>query len=187
MTEKELKKEIRKLAKRANTRIAFLENSGYSSSSNAYRYLERLNYDDTDYLQKSRSGNLKFRTALSGLNYQDLQQEYFAINRFLSAKTSTKTGILSKYQKAYESFKESQNMDISFEEYTKIYDDYYLMKYQQMYGSKELNTLVKKYGNNASEVAREIIDHYNELKKNNIEFTIKERDEYMEKFKHYGV
>ena len=176
MDRKKLVKEISKLAKRANTRLTALYDKGLSNTSRSYKYIKDKAYDE-DYITKNNRGVFKFDTKLRNKSYNELQSEYFAIQRFLGNKTSTLSGIKEAYQKSYESYKEQAKgkaKNISFNDYIELHDNYYLEQYKVMYGSKELENLVNEHSKDYKEIAKKVIQF---KEKNELEFVdLKQRD-----------
>ena len=147
--------------KRANRRLRDLERSGISNSSNAYRYIERLAYDDNDKntISFTSTGKIKFRTDTKSMSEKELKQQLTYLDNFLSAKTSTVGGVTRKYKKAYKTFSENENnIKLSFDEFIDEYDYEELVKYQKIYGSSAMQELVSKYEvETAKDIAEKVL------------------------------
>ena len=162
--------------RRANQRLRNLEKSGLSNSSNAYRYIERLAYDDDDkdIISFTSTGKIKFRTDTKNMSEKELKQQISYLDNFLSAKTSTVGGVERKYKKAYKTFSENENnMKLSFDEFIDEYDYEELVKYQKIYGSSAMQELVSEYSietsRKISEKVLEKIDKKGEVSLEDIE------------------
>lgn len=193
MTKSAMQNLLRDYTRRANRRLRDMERAGISSSSNAYRYVERLAYDrekDTT-TTLSETGKIKFRTDIKNMSEKELKKQLAILETFLTSKTSTIGGINRKYKKAYETFKNNVTSNISFDDYISMYDYEALLEYQKMYGSQAMDELVIKNGiDKAVEIAN-IVTEKNKRKKedaekSNIEFeevSLEEIEEIMRNMK----
>lgn len=133
---KALRKEVLTLAKRANERLRALEVNNLTSASNAYRYIEK-NLSNKNYMRTDYKGNVRFRTDTASMNIQLLQQLESKLNEFFQSKTTTKTEIKSKYNKAYITFKNNTGYKGSFEEYMNLWKDARFEVMQKEFGVSE--------------------------------------------------
>lgn len=171
MTKSAMQNLLKDYTRRANRRLRDLERAGISSSSNAYRYVERLAYDreKDSTTTLSETGKIKFRTDIKNMSEKELKKQLAILETFLTSKTSTIGGINRKYKKAYETFKNNVTSNISFEDYISMYDYEALIEYQKMYGSQAMNELVIKNGmDKAIEIAN-IVMEKNKRKKEDAE------------------
>ena len=161
MTKSAMQNLIAEKTKRANRRLRDLERSGITSSSNAYRYIERLAYDDDDknIISFTSTGKIKFRTDTKKMSEKELKQQLSYLDNFLSAKTSTVGGVKRKYKKAYETFsKNENNIKLSFDEFIDEYDYQELVNYQKIYGSSAMQELVSNYDvETAKDIAEKVL------------------------------
>ena len=162
MTKSAMQNLIADKTRRANRRLRDLERSGITSSSNAYRYIERLAYDDDDknIISFTSTGNIKFRTDTKKMSEKELKQQLKYLDNFLSAKTSTVSGVNRKYKKAYKTFSENENnkVKLSYNEYIDEYDYEELVKYQKIYGSMAMQELVAESGvERAKDIAEKVL------------------------------
>lgn len=144
----ELLRQVRALTKRANQRLRQLERSGVVQQSRAYRYVKRLVFDKQiyDVVDLTNKGEPKFKTSYSKMNNRQLKRQIREIETFLQAKTSTVGGVRQAYEKAYKTYSRIYNDNLTFEEYSNLFDETNLKWYSNTYGSKELNKLVSQYG-----------------------------------------
>lgn len=160
MTKSAMQNLIADKTKRANRRLRDLERSGISNSSNAYRYIERLAYDDKDIISFTSTGKIKFRTDTKNMSEKELKQQLKYLDNFLSAKTSTVGGVDRKYKKAYKTFSENEDnkVNLSYNEYIDEYDYEELVKYQKIYGSMAMQELVAESGvETAKDIAEKVL------------------------------
>ena len=162
MTKSEMQNLIADKTRRANRRLRDLERSGITTSSNAYRYIERLAYDDDDknIISFTSTGKIKFRTDTKNMSEKELKTQLSYLDNFLKAKTSTVGGVNRKYKKAYKTFSENEDnkVKLSYNEYIDAYDNEELIEYQKIYGSIAMQELVSEYGvEKASRIAKQVL------------------------------
>ena len=145
--------------KRANRRLRDLERAGFSDSSNAYRYIKTVAYDDIGITSYTSTRKIKFRTDTKNMSEEELKVQLSYLDNFLSAKTSTVGGVNQKYKKAYETFSENENdIKLSFDEFIDEYEYEALVEYQKIYGSIAMQELVSEYGvEKANEIAKKVL------------------------------
>lgn len=137
-------KNLRKIIKRANTRLAYLQDNNLRTP--AFKYVEKLKFDD--YITTDSKGRFKFPTDLStqelkGLNFKKLEEK---VKGFLETKTSTKIGIERTYKKALDTYNERYGTSLTMSEYSELHDNTAMEDYARRYGSDELNSLIKEKG-----------------------------------------
>lgn len=134
--------ELQSATKRVNQRLRQLEKSGVSQSSNWYKYVERLQYDNSSIVSTSKDGKVKIRTDITKMSRNELK----ALNNFLTktneSKTSTVKGVRQMYQKGFESYKQTTGSNISLEDYTNLYSDNRFKAIIQKYGYSETMSLI---------------------------------------------
>lgn len=157
LTEKELKAGIQSLAKVANQRLRQLEKSNKATSSPAYKYIERLAFDASktkgagadkySFIGETKWGEIKFNTATTKMSQSQLRQEFSFLQRFLTTKTSTVTGVKKNIEKSYEKFKEQYEKatgstlgDGSIE----LWGDALFKHFSEIYGSDEAENLMQQ-------------------------------------------
>lgn len=166
--DRNLLREVKVLTKRANQRLRQLEKSGVSQQSKAYRYVKRLVFDKqiNNIVDVTNKGEPKFKTSFSNLSNRQLKQQLREVETFLQAKTSTVRSVKKAYEKAYKTYSRLYNDNLTFEEYSNLFDESSLSWYSKTYGSKELNKLVLEQGENKSIViANHVKQTYEDRKK----------------------
>ncbi|MBQ0111594.1 MAG: hypothetical protein KBT03_00525 [Bacteroidales bacterium] len=139
-----LKKELKKLVKKANQRLRELENQGMTRGSNAYQYVKRKTYDEDKAYGKTLKGQIKFRTNVGSMTYNELKHLKKEVYNFLKAKTSTKSGIKGVYEKSKSAFEAKTGIHVSDELYSEFYRDKLIQTAIGLYGSEQMNNLLKK-------------------------------------------
>lgn len=156
MTLAELKKAIKREAKTANQRLRQLEGKtktnteNLSKSSVAYKYIERLAFDNTDYISRTGKGEIKFNTALTGRSIGELKSELTSIRGFLKARTSTVGGLKNVAEEAWEKYKEATGTSPSFGDFSELYTDSLIQNIQKVYGSDAIVRIFEAGGDDLS-------------------------------------
>lgn len=157
LSEKELKAGIQSLAKVANQRLRQLEKSNKASSSPAYKYIERLAFDESktkgtgaakySFIGETKWGEIKFNTATTKMNQSQLRQEFSFLQRFLNTKTSTVSGVKKNIEKGYEKFKEQYEKATGStlgEGSIELWGDALFKHFSEIYGSDEAENLMQQ-------------------------------------------
>lgn len=139
-----LKKELRKMVKRANQRLRELEKQGMTRGSNAYQYAKRKAYDEDKAYGKTIKGQIKFKTNVGSMSHNELKHLKKEVSNFLSAKTSTKSGIKGVYQKSKSEFEKKTGIHVSDALYSEFYRDKLIQHAISLYGSEQMNKLLNK-------------------------------------------
>lgn len=139
MSKEELSKRIEKNYKKANDRLKAIEKANLTKPSNAYRYIQRENYDNAKYLTDKG----RFKKPSSKMSRNELLSEYVNLNRFLNeSKTSTVKGTKDRYKKAYKTYakkvKSAGGKPLSFEEYGDFWRSAKINKLMEHFGSSDL-------------------------------------------------
>lgn len=176
-----LRNELSSLTRTANNRLRSLEREGLARSSNAYRWVRDMAYDEADYLTYTTTGKPKFRRDVSNMSEQEIKEAIKNARNFLEAKTSTPTRTHAKYDKAWTSYNERMQRQgrkqLTFEEYTELHEEAVFTKYLSRYSSKEARQIVDEHGKEkAVDIMNTIIelDERRELEGKN-ELTVIER------------
>lgn len=103
---------LAKELKRANTRLVALEKKGLADSSRAYQYIFSDMPNRYGLTSVSKSGHLKFVTALKKLSESDLRTLQAEVSNFLKAQTSTIKGAKLAQKRRTENFKQQFGDDI---------------------------------------------------------------------------
>lgn len=162
MNRKDLNKRVRQLVKRANQRLTEIEKRGLSGQSRAYEYVSSElpnRYFLTQVIEKKSTGRagLKFRTNIGSLKKSEVEQIKTAVESFLSAKTSTTTGIQDVQKKAIQSFKEQFGED-TYNQFNKQGFENFMSgelwkKAYNIWGSDLISTAIATYGYSTTESA----------------------------------
>ena len=136
---KQLKFAVGVLSKTANQRLRQIEQAGLTSASNAYRFIEGRAYDEESYMDKTKKGEMKFRTNYSDTTLNGLREQMGELQEFLfKSKTSTVTGVKNKYLKGYETAKKNNPElfgKMSFNEFGDLWNTFNMKQMVKMYGS----------------------------------------------------
>ena len=135
----QLKFAVGVLSKTANQRLRQIEQAGLTRASNAYRYIEGRAYDEEPYMDKTKNGEMKFRTNYRDATLNSLREQMGELQEFLfKSKTSTVSGVKNKYLKGYETAKKN-NPDLfgqmSFDEFSDLWNTFNMKQIIKMYGS----------------------------------------------------
>ena len=154
----EVTAEVRRLADIANKRLRALEKHKLTEASNAYRYVEKRDFDKDSAYSRDKYGRMKFDTTLRSKSAQQLQHELIELKRFLyESKTSTVTGARERYEKAYNTYinnpklfpkdaegNYTKNVPPSREEFTRILNMEGVKKYIETFGSSQIVRLIEE-------------------------------------------
>ena len=134
--------DIEKLVKKANQRLRELEKQGLANSSEAYQYI--MNKANKNLAGKTKvkmfattsKGQIKFRTDLATLKKAKNTYKAMikAVEGFLEAKTSTRTGISEKNKQTYESFKNTTGFSGSFAEFDDLWKNSEFVELTKRFG-----------------------------------------------------
>ena len=135
----QLKFAVGVLSKTANQRLRQIEQAGLTRASNAYRYIEGRAYDEEPYMDKTKNGEMKFRTNYRDTTLNSLREQMGELQEFLfKSKTSTVSGVKKKYLKGYETAKKSNPElfgEMSFDEFGDLWNTFNMKQIIKMYGS----------------------------------------------------
>lgn len=142
----ELEADVRRMAASANRRLRALEKADLTAASNAYRYVERRHFDKDSALAETRSGEMKFDTALKKKTHAQLQHEKRELERFLyEAKTSTVKGTNARYDAAYDTYiKNHPTVNMSKKEFQSIIRTAGFRTFVKQFGSSQIQNLMEK-------------------------------------------
>lgn len=135
----QLKFAVGVLSKTANQRLRQIERAGLTGASNAHRYIEGRAYDEESYMDKTKKGEMKFRTNYRDTTLNSLREQMGELQAFLfKSKTSTVSGVKNKYLKGYESAKQNNPElfgNMSFDEFGDLWNTFNMKQIIKMYGS----------------------------------------------------
>lgn len=165
LTKGELDSALRSMSKRANTRLRALE-AGGGTEQRAYQHALSSFYSNDRAYTVTEAGELKFNTNIRALTYNEKQHLFSELQGFLSAKTSTISGIKEKYQKATDTLnkrykeKHGRELGLTPQQIGELFDTQSVKAFSELYGSDAvLNTILSKSIERMS--VEEIIDAFN--------------------------
>ena len=131
--------------KKANTRIARLENSGIDFSP-AYTNIKGESLFNTNNIfTTSSSGHIKYRTDLTKLTTKQLQAIKNSVTNFNSLQSSQVKNVKKAVTKAHETFKRNHpDEKISFNYLRRAYANAKAEEIKKMYGSDTVVNIAKK-------------------------------------------
>ena len=151
-TEKQLINYIKSVGKSQNQRLRELEKRNLAKSSVAYKYLMKEKKRDNVNLTLTQKGQIKFDLKTKGLTKNELLERAKFIRDFSETKTSTVSGIKASQEFSFEKFKKQykevtgEEFKGDFSDYSDLYTDTIVQEYSKMYGSEEVEYLVRTYG-----------------------------------------
>lgn len=163
MNEKQLKEYIKTVGKAANQRLRELENQGLTSSSAAYRYVQKLTFDEekarkdaeiptASTMGRTAAGEIKFNLRVRGKTLGELRHEVATIEGFMNARSATVTGVKAIYKDAADTFERTHGNEYTKEDYARFAEalSYTLFRnFERIYGSEvalEISTEAKAGG-----------------------------------------
>ena len=137
-------------AKRANTRLRALEKAKLTKTS-AYENVRRMGFDGSKNIAYTKKGEIKFRTDVSKMSVQELEEHQRVIEDFLQSKSSKVGEIKKRRQQAYDKWKkekerQGQNIDMDVDEFSEFWELSNIKKLKDNLGSDEVELLVTEYG-----------------------------------------
>ena len=151
-SEKQLINYIKSVGKAQNQRLRELEKRDLAKSSVAYKYLMKEKKRDNVNLTLTQKGQIKFDLKTKGLTKNELLERAKFIRDFSETKTSTVSGIKASQEFSFEKFKKQykevtgEEFKGDFSDYSDLYTDTIVQEYSKMYGSEEVEYLVRTYG-----------------------------------------
>ena len=186
MSDNELKRYIREKGKTANQRLRQLEKDNLTGSSGAYKFIKALEQYGDSAITHTAKRQVKFNVAVSKKGRKELYYIATRIEKFLTAQTSTKTGIFEKYKKTYETFTKDSNNNLSFTEWSYFFESGVAQAIKEMYGSDTMQEVLNSEGVTAEKIETILkkggyLSEKNELQGNWEDLTIDEFWEDLEK------
>ena len=154
------KKSLASDIKRANTRLVALEKKELADTSRAYQYIFSEMPNRYELTSVSKSGHLKFVTALKKLSETDLQTLQAEVTNFLKAQTSTIKGVKKALKKRTENFKKQFGKDIykkysESKQYRQVVDNALTsLEFKSAFdrfGSEQVFQITREYGIDAAQ------------------------------------
>lgn len=145
----ELQSSVSSLARRANNRLRALEKAGYTSS--AYKGA-----------MKDLQCKKRFREGTKTLSINELRREYAQLRDFLSAKTSTVSGVNNMNRKRYEKAV-SYGFTGTEDEFYDMVDKLYTKKVEELYSS---NIIYEAIVTGHTDIIQEVVARYETIASN---------------------
>lgn len=143
LNKEELQEAIRQMSKTANQRLRQLEKYGFTEL-NAYRKVLR-NAEKMTIFDYTKKGEIKFSGAVKSKSYNQLEQEFAELQRFLTAKTSTIKGIKEKYEKATKKVNEEYSVNLTTQQIGELFESEIIQNISNRFGSDKVLTIISRY------------------------------------------
>lgn len=165
--------------KRANQRLRELEKQGMENSP-AYKAVERLAYFGDKAMGRTGSGQIKFRTDVSHMDYNERRHLEAEVRHFLESETSTTKGVKEVRKRAESSYKEKgektrkkyqenrekyDDKDVNWAEWLNMWGTAIAKEYKKMYGSDFTQIIIDELAVSPltrDEAERFMRDHFGE-------------------------
>ena len=146
--------------KKANTRIARLEDSK-SNFSPAYSSIEvQALFNIDDIFTTSKSGHIKFRTDITKLSKEQLKTISRVVKDFNEKKSSQVKNVKKALTKANETFmKRHPNENITFNDLRRAYGNEKAEEIKKLYGSDTVVNIAKKAQYGDDKFIETLINH----------------------------
>jgi len=149
----ESKRELQLDVKKVNQRLREIEKKGLQNSSNWYQSIVKMKFDGSKAFSLDSKGRVKLRTDFSSIDNAKVINKIqnvidYTLNKGVYAdrkaysNTSTITGIQNKYKKAHESYKKSQNKNVSFSTYIDVWKNEKFRQLVKQYGYSEVMSML---------------------------------------------
>ena len=148
-------KELKRMVRRANDRLRRLEKAGLYEESREYRLVSHYAYSDPGgkgsiYNVNPEKDTIRFKSTLPTGQGYTREREYMinTLRNFLKASTSTVSGTRKAINKAFQSFKDNQDIkgEMTQEQYMQLWRTYHDMGLRDKLDNQGYNafmTLVK--------------------------------------------
>ena len=129
-------KELKRMVRRANDRLRRLEKAGLYEESREYRLVSHYAYSDPEgkgsvYNVNPEKDTIRFKSTLPTGQGYTREREYMinTLRNFLKASTSTVSGTRKAINKAFQSFKDNQDIkgEMTQEQYMQLWRTYHDM------------------------------------------------------------
>lgn len=143
LSKEELQNAIRQMSKTANQRLRQLEKYGYTEL-NAYRKV-LSNSQKMQIFDYTKKGEIKFSGATKSKTYNQLEQEFAELQKFLTAKTSTIKGIKDKYEKSTKKVNETYNVNLTTKQLGELFESEIIQNSSNRFGSDKVLSIISRY------------------------------------------
>ena len=143
LSKEELQESVKQMSKVANQRLRQLEKEGYTEL-NAYRKV-KSNSQKMSIFDYTKKGEIKFSGAVKSKSYNQLEQEFSELQRFLTAKTSTIKGIKEKYEKATQKINKEHKVNLTTQQIGELFESEIIQNNSNRFGSDKVLSIISRY------------------------------------------
>lgn len=143
LSKEELQESVKQMSKVANQRLRQLEKQGFTEL-NAYRKV-LSNSQKMSIFDYTKKGEIKFSGATKNKTYNQLEQEFSELQKFLTAKTSTVKGIKEKYEKATKKVNEEYSVNLTTQQIGELFESEVIQNISNRFGSDKVLTIISRY------------------------------------------
>lgn len=143
LSKEELQEAIKSMSKTANQRLRQLENQGFTEL-NAYRKV-LSNSQKMSIFDYTKKGEIKFSGKTKNKTYNQLEQEFSELQKFLTAKTSTVKGIKEKYEKATKKVNEKFGVNLTTQQIGELFESEIIQNCSNRFGSDKVLSIISRY------------------------------------------
>lgn len=143
LSREELQESIRQMSKTANQRLRQLEKQGFTEL-NAYRKV-LSNSQKMSIFDYTKKGEIKFSGKTKNKSYNQLEQEFSELQKFLTAKTSTISGIKKKYEKSTKTVNEKYGVNLTTQQIGELFESEIIRKTSYRFGSDKVLSIISRY------------------------------------------
>lgn len=128
----------------ANRRLRNLEKAGFGTK--AYKHIEKLAYIEDKAITRTKSGDIKFRTDISKLNYNELEHLENVVEVFLSRKSSTVRGTKEYYGTLLDKINKKYGTNLTDIDILNVFDSAQEVAGVTIYSSQVVEETIAKLG-----------------------------------------
>lgn len=143
LSKEELQVAIKSMSKTANQRLRQLEKQGFTEL-NAYRKV-LSNSQKMSIFDYTKKGEIKFSGKTKNKTYNQLEQEFSELQKFLTAKTSTVKGIKEKYEKATKKVNEKFGVNLTTQQIGELFESEIIQNSSNRFGSDKVLSIISRY------------------------------------------
>lgn len=143
LSKEDLQKAIAQMSKTANQRLRELEKQGFTEL-NAYRKVLN-NSQKMSIFDYTKKGEIKFSGKTKNKTYNQLEQEFSELQKFLTAKTSTVRGIKKKYEKATKKINEKYGVNLTTQQIGELFESEIIQNSSNRFGSDKVLSIISRY------------------------------------------
>lgn len=143
LSREELQESIRQMSKTANQRLRQLEKQGFTEL-NSYRKV-LSNSQKMSIFDYTKKGEIKFSGKTKNKSYNQLEQEFSELQKFLTAKTSTISGIKKKYEKSTKTVNEKYGVNLTTQQIGELFESEIIRKTSDRFGSDKVLSIISRH------------------------------------------